>query len=433
MATIFKRNGKGNYIIQYFDHEGRRREKSSRTTDRRAAERIAAKIEAEEALRREGVVDARQERLVQENRRPLAEHIDGYFEHCEHIGQTPKHINHKRQHVTQLVEEVGASRLADITASVAEASLRRMKANGLSNRTVNFHRQCVVGFLNWCVTTGRIELNPLRIVPRLDQSRDRRRVRRDVSDDELARLMVVARKRGRLCWYLAAYLAGLRRSELMKLRWADVDLEARTLVVPDGKAKREDVLPVHPQLAAELEQLRPPEAHPRDLVFPDPISNKQRRRDFQEAGIPLVDEAGRFADLHSLRSSLATRLARQGVSPQICRQVMRHANYEVTLEHYTKLGLSDASGAISCVPRVDLDRPAVVADAHGKPQQIPQQSEHSSRRADASACEKGQRGGQGSGWHNPVERESLCEPVPSGAASSDDPTAPVGTRRALPS
>ncbi len=78
MASIYKRSGKGAYIVSWHDHEGRRQTKSSRTTDRKVAERIAAKEEAQVALRREGVVDARQDRFAAANRRPLAEHIDEY-------------------------------------------------------------------------------------------------------------------------------------------------------------------------------------------------------------------------------------------------------------------------------------------------------------------------------------------------------------------
>ena len=61
MATIYKRGGKGNrggrYYISYFDHKGKRQSHSARTTDKATAERIAAKLEADAALRRDGVVD----------------------------------------------------------------------------------------------------------------------------------------------------------------------------------------------------------------------------------------------------------------------------------------------------------------------------------------------------------------------------------------
>ena len=57
MATVYKRNGVGRYQIDWFDHSGKRRTKSSGTTDKAAANRIAAKLESEAALRRERVVD----------------------------------------------------------------------------------------------------------------------------------------------------------------------------------------------------------------------------------------------------------------------------------------------------------------------------------------------------------------------------------------
>ena len=78
MASIYKRNGRGAYVIAYFDHTGMRREKSSRTTDKRAAERIAAKLEADSALRREGVVDAKMDHFTAQDQKPLTEHHQDY-------------------------------------------------------------------------------------------------------------------------------------------------------------------------------------------------------------------------------------------------------------------------------------------------------------------------------------------------------------------
>ena len=71
MASVFKRKGKGSWIISWFDHTGRRRTRSSRTTDRRAADRIAKELDAQAALRREGVVDPLQDSYAEAARRPL--------------------------------------------------------------------------------------------------------------------------------------------------------------------------------------------------------------------------------------------------------------------------------------------------------------------------------------------------------------------------
>lgn len=78
MASVFKRKNKGPYIVAWFDAEGIRREKSSRTTDYRAALQLAGKLEADAMLRREGVIDLRQDRFAAEARRPIGEHLDEF-------------------------------------------------------------------------------------------------------------------------------------------------------------------------------------------------------------------------------------------------------------------------------------------------------------------------------------------------------------------
>lgn len=55
------------------------------------------------------------------------------------------------------------------------------------------------------------------MVPKQDEARDRRRVRRPLTDDEMTRLLAVARERGRDAWYLAAALAGLRKGDMQRL------------------------------------------------------------------------------------------------------------------------------------------------------------------------------------------------------------------------
>ncbi|MBI4880603.1 MAG: site-specific integrase [Planctomycetes bacterium] len=212
---------------------------------------------------------------------------------------------------------------------------------------MNSHRQDAVAFMEWCRKTGRVRENRLGIVPARDQDRDRKRVRRPLTDDELARLLEVAAPRGRRPLYAAAAYAGLRRGDLQRLRWGDVDLEAGTLTIADGKAKRVDTLPLHPLLGPELAAVRPEKPLPAARVFSTVPTDLTRRHDFERAGIPLVDEDGRYADLHSLRGWLAMSLARAGVAPQIAQRIMRHADYRTTLKHYTVLSVQDAAGALS--------------------------------------------------------------------------------------
>ncbi|MBK8178018.1 MAG: site-specific integrase [Planctomycetes bacterium] len=350
MATVFKRNGKGPWIIQYFDSMGRRREKSSRTNDYRAAERIASKLESDVALRREGVIDSRQDRYAEEARKPLAQHVADYIEHCTGKGLAVHTVKCRKFHFEWLLRVTRASRLADLTLETVERALASCRAEGAAPRTVNTRRETYRAFGNWCRKTGRLASHPLELLPKFDEHRDRRRIRRPLTDEELANLLEVAERRGRRGWYLTAVLAGLRRSELIRLTWASVDLEEGVLIIRDGKAKREDVVPMHPELLAELKRIRPADAKATDRVFPTEVTNLTRKLDFERAGIKLVDERGRFADFHGLRATLGTRLARAGVAPQVAQRLMRHADYRTTLQHYTMLSLADTVAAMKRLP-----------------------------------------------------------------------------------
>jgi len=194
-------------------------------------------------------------------------------------------------------------------------------------------RETFRAFGNWCRKRSRLNSHPLDLLSKIDEHRDRRRVRRPLSDVELTQLLEVAESRGRRGWYLTAALAGLCRSELTRLAWASVDLEQGILTIRDGEAKREDVLPLHAELLAEFKRIKPTDAVSSTRVFPTKVTNLTRKTEFERAKIDLVDAQGRVADLHGLRGTLGTRLARTGVAPQVAQRLMRHVDYRTTLNH----------------------------------------------------------------------------------------------------
>jgi integrase len=342
MAWLFKRDSRGPYLVRWYDELGRVKERSSKTTDRRAAERIAVQIQANVSLRREGVVDPALAMVAEESQRPLQEHVDDYLAHLERGRRSPRTIADARQHLGWLRASTRATRLSDLTLDKVERALGLLQAENLSARTFNHKAGSARSFLNWAVKAGRLERNPLRHLPHQSEAQDRRRERRPLDDDELERLFEVARSKGRELWYALAYWAGLRLSELKRLAWEDLDLARGVLVVSQGKARRVDEVPVHPELVRLLEErgraLRGP-------VFPTAVTNATRVRDFARAGIGTRD--GRVADLHSLRVTLATNLARAGVQPQVAQRLLRHSDYRTTVRFYTKLSSTDTRGALA--------------------------------------------------------------------------------------
>ena len=398
-GTLFRRVEKGPWIASWFDHDGKRRQRSTRTTDRAAAERILAKHVADAALRRDMVIDPKAERQALEGRKPLTVQVEAYLAHCRHAGQSSKNIDGKKRHLDALVASMPAARLSDLTADALERHLESLKDNERSARTVNHVRQNAVAFYSWCVRTGRARSNPLEQVAKQDESRDRRRVRRPLADTELAALLEVAKAQGREAWYLCAAMAGLRRGDLQRLTWGDVNFAENSLTLRQGKAKREDVVPMHPQLADALRRrFKASPGTPATRVFPHTVTDRTRLNDFLRAGIarrevirdaagePVMigegkrrrpktrivaeDDQGRIIDLHALRTTLGTQLARAGVAPQVAQRIMRHGDYRTTLKHYTVLGLEDSARALEALPRIGQEQgstPGLAASNDGLP------------------------------------------------------------------
>ncbi|MEM7517529.1 MAG: site-specific integrase, partial [Planctomycetota bacterium] len=354
-GSLERRNG-GVYVGRYYDENGKRRRRSTHTSDRRAAERILAKWVEEASLRREGIIDPEQARFSEARGTSVASHVEAYLESCRARELARKHVRLKERVLADSFAACRFTRLADLDAERLASHLHELRREGKAARTVNSHRQQLVAFGSWLLDTGRVPSNPMLRLPRFDESSDRRRVRRALTDEELSRLFAVAEAQGglyRLAWYLGAALAGLRRGDLKRICWRDVDFEERLIRVRGGKAKREDLVPLHPQLREALEALKvEAKALPTAHVFPREVTTLTVRKDMDRAGIAREDDQGRVADLHGLRTTLATALARNGVAPQIARGLMRHSSYETTLASYTALRTEDYAAALESVGRL---------------------------------------------------------------------------------
>ncbi|MCE9592592.1 MAG: site-specific integrase, partial [Planctomycetes bacterium] len=157
---------------------------------------------------------------------------------------------------------------------------------------------------------------------------------------------------------------GSRWSETISATWADLDPERCTLrlrasTTKNGKTR---IVPVRPELVAELWALRDVHQCTRqrlvqatDRVFLSPEAadwphetNNPRRlldRILERAGIPRRTVEG-VVDLHSLRHSAASRMARNGVPLIIAARVLGHASVEMTAKVYSHLTTEDLRQAV---------------------------------------------------------------------------------------
>jgi hypothetical protein len=203
-----------------------------------------------------------------------------------------------------------------------------------------------------------LKADPTTAIDRLTEVNDIRRARRALSADEVRRLLAAVPERYRLA-YQILMATGLRRTELLKLRWGDLRLNAPhpfiQLRASTTKSKRADILPLRADLVDLLEQAKG------DADDSEPVVNGLPRipihkQYLEAAGIPYLDDLGRRADIHALRHTFGTMLASAGVNIREAMELMRHTDMRLTTKVYTDPRAFNLAGAVEKLPRL-YDKP----------------------------------------------------------------------------
>jgi integrase len=144
-------------------------------------------------------------------------------------------------------------------------------------------------------------------------------------------------------YFPLALMLGTRKSELMAMRWADVDFTARTWRIPETKAGNSHLLPLPSPAMAILEAL--PSRGKSEWVFPgdgarghivEPAKAWQRIR--RRAGVPDVR-------IHDLRHTLASWLVAQGFNLPLIGRALNHTQ-SATTARYAHLALDPVRAAL---------------------------------------------------------------------------------------
>jgi integrase len=269
--------------------------------------------------------------------------------------------------VVRLPADAGVASVADLAPDRIQAALGRLRA-AKSPRTANHALGAVKGFARWLEHNNRIREVPRGLMALKPYSKevDRKRVRRALSRDELARLVAAAEAGpdrhvygpakskhtrititgpARAALYRLAMGTGFRANELRSLTpgsfHLDGDDPAVTVAAAYSKRGRDDTQPIRRDLA---EALRPfvAAAAPGSPVFvvPDRTAD-MLRADLEAAGIPYRDAAGRVADFHALRHSYITHLIESGATVKQAQDLARHSTPTLTIGRYAHTEKAD--------------------------------------------------------------------------------------------
>lgn len=258
-----------------------------------------------------------------------------------------------RDHV---VPRLGSTRLSDVQHRDVQRIADELLAEGRDPSTIRNAVMPLRVIFRRAVEDSDVAINPCTHL-RLPTVRGRRD--RIASPQEAERLLSALPERDRPIWATALY-AGLRRGELMALRWADVDLANGVIRVeraydekehleiePKRRAGRRTV-PIVGALRDILVEHKANDDRTGGLVFggdaPFEPSNVWRRaqRAWARAGLEPIG-------LHEARHTFASVLIAAGVNAKAITTYMGHASIQTTYDLYGKLMPGSESEAAALI------------------------------------------------------------------------------------
>jgi len=354
-ATLFKpkRNGKESkqFVLRVFRRPGEKpvtfplHVRLKENAEKRKRE-ILRELEDEEA----GLIPPKPQREAA--KRPLSEHLAEYIAHMEQQRRAPAHIKGEENRLARIFKECGWKSAPDIKRDSFERWLCSLK--DCAAKTRNDYLGAARTFTGWLVKRDRLSVNALAGIEKAKVKGNEVKNRRAYTQEEASRLLSAAGPRSIV--YRTALYTGLRRGELEKLEWRDLDLEAST---PTFRARaattkngKEAKLPLDEDLARHLHRFKPAEAKPTDRVFKGLIGRKIEplQRDLKKAGIPYVDANGETADFHSFRHTFITWLRVAGVSKREAMELSRLSEERLLDRIYTDVSQLEVSKAVKLLP-----------------------------------------------------------------------------------
>jgi len=370
-----ERTGKTWWALYYVG--GRRFHESLGTRDKRAADLIAGDRLRREELKRAGIKDPYGESQAA----PIEEHVADFERTLRAKDVVQKYVADRMGCLRSYVTQARIRKIKDLDLPGASAFLTSVKDTGVSARSVNRYFAAIKQFGRWLVATRRVQYYPFEGMKPLNEAADRRHVRRALTPEEAGRLLEAARTRPlrqaeaarihagvtpaerlrllrqgevRALIYEIALGTGLRRGEILRLRWCDVDLDRAQVRVPaaSAKSRKDQSVPLNDRLAASLRAARPKDAGPLASVIPAGAfpNTTTFHRDLADAGVERTDAEGRCIDFHALRTTFVSWLAMSGAHPKVAQALARHASIETTMERYTDLSLIDVRGTVERMP-----------------------------------------------------------------------------------
>jgi integrase len=248
-------------------------------------------------------------------------------------------VNNRRSALKRLSKEFPGLKLSELSPKIADLfTARLLKPTGkktivrrgksievdvppVSPGGVNSYVRTLRSALNIALRWKYASVNPFAGIPRMFVQSEPPKV---LSRKEIAALMMMTKNHypEMLDLFNFALVTGLRRSEIVRLQWEDVDLERNILIIR-GKRKKLRYVPMLKKARAILESRR---IFVRPFIFTaDKVTDKFGK---------VRAMAGVDATFHDFRRAFASYCLSCGISREVVQKILGHESFSTTDEFY---------------------------------------------------------------------------------------------------
>lgn len=288
----------------------------------------------------------------------LGEYITEWLANKQDISPETRHTNegHLRNHI---IPEMGHIPLQKVNVVHIEKFVKYLQERGLADGTVRKIYNLIHTCFKTAVRKEMIIKNPFDLMDKGSKPRDSRpKVDYWTAEEVKTFISSIGDYRLKILYVLAIY-TGMRRGELLGLRWKDVDLENAQIRISQTLKPRQGIkegvktesgyrtITVAPTVIAELkkhravvvaEKLAAETYNDNDLVVCQkdgrPLSLGTFDRNYKRLIARTNTRKIRF---HDLRHTCASLLFSAGVHPKVVQEQLGHSSIKITLDRYSHM------------------------------------------------------------------------------------------------
>jgi integrase len=250
---------------------------------------------------------------------------------------------------THILPRLGDCALTDVNTRTVQVFVTALSTGGRSRKTI----ENVLNTLSSILRSAKSFGYACSQVSRKDLSLPRKSVVREVRSFDASQVgnIIAHSKEPYTTMFSVFGMTGLRTSEVLGLKVADVDFQRKLIHVRrsvDSRTRKEQptksqastaAVPMPAELEKRLQNFLNYEwrDNPSGFLFVNRNGNTHSRGKIIEYGLwPAQDACGiPRSGLHAFRHQIASELLEGGAAPSVVQKQMRHSDARVTLERYS--------------------------------------------------------------------------------------------------